>query len=350
VTRYAILLGGASLAAMIAQPAHGQAHRGAFPSNPPANAAPGECYQRIRHDAQYNTIRETYVAADGYEVHEVYVNGQLATEPVLRADSQQYLAREAGVRYRVTEPVYETVTERVKVQPAYSRYEVVPARHETVTERVLVKEAQLVWKRGHHPKAKSVRHDPETGEIWCLVEEPAQYRTIERTVLTEPSRVVEIPVEAQYATISREVLVQEATVEEIPIEAKYASYDYQVLAHPAEVRSRQVERRMASYERHEMVSGERFEWVRVECAELGYSYGHGGSKPHMDKGGHDAAPEPHFKDQPHGPPDGDDPHALPDYSDRPVADAGGGQRYAAMAASYDARPTRSYSYIPADGE
>lgn len=172
------------------------------------------------------------------------------------------------MRYRVTEPVYETVTEQVQVRPGYVRYEVSPAETRTVSERVLVREARMVWRRGYVEGARQVRHDPETGEIWCLVEEPAQYETIHRTVVTSPAQVREVPVEPHYETISREVLVQQATVEEVPIPVQYASYEIDVLAHEGRVDRRVSQRRTEQVARHNLVSGERFEWRLVDCADI----------------------------------------------------------------------------------
>lgn len=269
-----ILLCSASLALAFSAPAAAQS-RAAFPSDPPSSAEAGQCYTRVHHDAQYNTIRESVIIADGYETYEVYVNGSRVdshtVDPVLETRSRQYLAREEGVRYRVTEPVYETVSEQVQVAPAYSRYTVEPARHETVRERVLVREARLVWRRGYVEGARSYRHDPETGEVWCLIEEPAEYRTVTRTVVAEPARVQEVPVAAEYATIHRDVLRQPATVEEIPIPAEYASYEYRTLVHPAEVRARYVEERTDILERYELVSAERYEWQLIECDEIDFA-------------------------------------------------------------------------------
>lgn len=269
-----ILLSGGALALVLSASAGAQ-HNAAFPSDPPSHAEAGQCYTRVHHDAQYNTIHESVVIADGYETYEIYVNGRLVdshtVDPVLETHTRQYVSREAGMRYRVTEPVYETVREQVQVQPAYSRYVVEPARHETVSERVLIREARLVWRRGYVEGARSYRHDPETGEVWCLVEEPAEYRTVTRTVVAEPGSVREIPVDPRFQTIEREVLRQPATVEEIPIPARHASYEYATLVHPAEVRARYVEERTDVLERYELVAGERYEWRLVECADIDFS-------------------------------------------------------------------------------
>lgn len=256
-----LLLGGVSVAiatsTAVASPApHPMGMRVDLP-----NAQIGECYQLVRVAAEYETVMQTVVVADGYEIYDV-------TDPRLTTRELSYVSRDAGVRYRVTEPVYETRTETVQIRPSYVRYEVRPARTETVTERILVREAQLKWVRGYHDGARQVRHDPETGEIWCLIEEPAVYESIHRTVVVDPAEIHEIPVEAEYTTISREVLVREATVEEIHIPAEESSYSVQVLLEDGSVSRSMSPQRTEQVARYELIHGERFEWRLVECETI----------------------------------------------------------------------------------
>jgi hypothetical protein len=284
------------------------------------NAEIGQCYQFVRIDAQFETVMQTIIVADEYEIFDV-------TDPRLESQSRRYVSREAGLRYRVTEPVYETVSEQVQVRPGYVRYEVTQAQTRTVPERVLVREARMVWRRGYTEGARQVRHDPETGEIWCLVEEPAVYETIHRTVLTAPGHVREVAVDPQFETISREVLVQAATVEEIPIPAQHADYTIHVLAQEGRVNRRVSELRTENVARHELVSGERFEWRLVDCDDIDIP-GHPGARPPVPSH-HSAAPSTTPSDsgmRVRHAPQGEDPHRNVDYDRRdarPMAAATG---------------------------
>lgn len=172
------------------------------------------------------------------------------------------------MRYIVHEPVYDVITEQVMVRPAYVEYRVVPAVHEEVTERIMVREPRMVWQRGRVPGAQMTRFDPETGEIWCLVEEAGEYRTVTRNVLVTPARVEEVQIDAQYATIQREVLVQQARVEEVPIPAEYDQVEIQTLVRAASVDSQTVTGRTESVTRYELVSEERYEWRLMDCDEI----------------------------------------------------------------------------------
>lgn len=102
--------------------------------------------------------------------------------------------------------VTQTRTERVQVseeQKVLNR--IIPARYDVQTERVLVKEARQYWKAGHGPVTQV---NQVTGEIMCLVEEPAQYKTIEKRVLIEPEKPEYKMVPARFETVSKTDVVQ----------------------------------------------------------------------------------------------------------------------------------------------
>ena len=77
-----------------------------------------------------------------------------------------------------------------------------------------------VWKKGTGPIQ---RIDESTGEIMCLVEVPATYKTISKEVLVSPAttRTVEIP--AVYKTVSVRQEVSAAS------ESRTPSQQYMVL-------------------------------------------------------------------------------------------------------------------------
>lgn len=121
--------------------------------NVPPNAKPGECYAKVVIPAVTETI----------------------TENVQIAEEQEVLAR------------------------------IIPAKYKVEKEQVLVREARQYWKAGTGPKQKV---DKTTGEIMCLVEEPAVYKTIERRVLVEPERPEYKTMPAQFEKLSKTNIVQ----------------------------------------------------------------------------------------------------------------------------------------------
>lgn len=232
-----------------------------FPDEPPNYAEPGKCYQRVLVRAEYDRYVDQYLSREAYDRVNV-------TEPALEARSKDYMSKEAGVRYVVHQPVYDTTTEQVLVQPEYERLIVEPAELKTVTERVLVREPQNVWKRGRLPGAQAYRYDEETGDVWCLIEEPGEYSTVQRQVVVQPETVRAVSVPAKYASIERQVLVEPGGVEEVPIPAEYASYQYQELVQRAGQSRYQVEAQMSSVEKERLVSPQRYEWRVVGCDEI----------------------------------------------------------------------------------
>lgn len=82
--------------------------------------------------------------------------------------------------------------------------------------------AHTVWKKGTGPIQ---RIDEGTGEIMCLVEVPATYKTVEKQVLVTPAttRVVEIP--AEYKMVKVKELASDASEIRKEIPAEYTSVE-----------------------------------------------------------------------------------------------------------------------------
>ena len=106
---------------------------------------------------------------------------------------------------------WRDVTETVVVQPPTVRVEHIPPVYDVVSERVVVRPARTEWRRtfvgpdGVIPPGARVE---PTGEVVCLVEVPAEYGEVQRQVLREPGRDVQIPVPPVTRTVTRQVLDQ----------------------------------------------------------------------------------------------------------------------------------------------
>ena len=125
------------------------------------------------------------------------------------------------------------------VKEASERIETVPAVYETVTERVLVKAAYTTWKRGEGAITKV---DNTTGEIMCLVEVPAEYKTVEKRVLKAPASTRKVTIPAEYQTVSVRKLVEPAKERSIAIPAQYETVT-----------------------KREKISDSRLEWQSILC-------------------------------------------------------------------------------------
>ncbi len=154
----------------------------------PPQARPGECYARVFVPPAYDT----------------------ATEQVLK--------REASERIEIIPAEYAYGEEKVLVREASTRLEEVPAQYGWEEEKILVKPAHTTWKKG---RGLIEKVDDATGEIMCLVEVPATYKTLKKRVLKAPAttRTVEIP--AQYKTVKVKKMVRPPQERRIEIPAQY---------------------------------------------------------------------------------------------------------------------------------
>ena len=202
----------------------------------PPNARPGECYARMLIPGESRTV----------------------TEKVLK--------KEASERVEIIPATYKTVTKRVLVKPETSKLVSVPAKYGTKTERIQISPATTVWKKGAGTMAAGAGSGAaggssaaaivdrfgnqkiigsrvtDTGELMCLVEVPAQYKTVSKTVLVSPATTKTITSPAEYKTVQVTELVTAAQEKRIAIPAEYGTVA-----------------------RTEQVRGEQLTWVPVLC-------------------------------------------------------------------------------------
>ena len=204
-----------------------------------------------------------------------------------RDEPTQQLVRPAGERTEYTEPVYEEVEEQVVVKPAWKKVTVVPAEYGQVEEKVLVREAyqreievpalyntyfektlekpaRQVWKPGRGTVEKV---DPNTGEILCLVEEEAVYKTVERKELARPASKTYQDVPAEYATVTKTVVKTPEHTQEVEVPAVTETRKVSKLVKPPQAMKVPVEAEYATVNKQVMVAPERAEWTQVLCID-----------------------------------------------------------------------------------
>lgn len=153
--------------------------------------------------------------------HEHYV------QPEYDVVAERVLVSEASESIKASAPVYETVEKRILVSEASSKLVTTAASYETVTEQVIDKPAHTVWKKGSGPIQ---RIDSGTGEIMCLVEVPATYKTVSRRVLSSPASTRTVDIPAEYKTIEVRKKVSVGTEQRVAIPAKYKDINKRVLS------------------------------------------------------------------------------------------------------------------------
>lgn len=233
----------------------------------PVNAKPGECYARITQPAQFKTVQERVID-----------RGATAKLKVIPATYKQVkervLVKEAAERIEVIPATYKKVTERIVVTPAKTQLVTVPATYETVTERVKVRDAYTAWKPGGSVIAVGANalggtilqnRRSSTGEVMCLVEVPAEYKTVKRRVEVTPARTEEKVIPAVYKTVTKRVIATPATTRKIVIPAVYGSVTKTVEATPSIVQRTEIPATYKEVARTVEVAPTRTVWTSVLC-------------------------------------------------------------------------------------
>ena len=285
----------------------------------PPNAHPGQCFARVLTPEVYETITDRVI--DTPEKTELSI-----VPAEWRWEEKTILVKEAYVEYIVVPGTWRTISVgggygpggpggppggygpggpggpggygpgggdyggAIIVKPGYTKLQVIPATYETVTERVLVREAYTVWKPGKGlagtpgytggPSGYAATLPPPvvdgrpyygptkvspTGELLCLVEVPAEYKTITKTVLRTPARTVEVQVPPEYKGYTKQVVDVAAHVEKREFPAVYDKIRIQVLVRPETVTSVTIPATYKVVEKKRLVGGGKLEWREVIC-------------------------------------------------------------------------------------
>ncbi len=259
----------------------------------PDGAQPGECYARVLTAATFETKTEQVMSKEASEtISVVPATFATVTERILvkEAGEKIIIVGEDGMPLKgsvkptirtladgtieVAPTAYETVSERVLVKEAYEKLQPVPATYDTVTERVLVAPARTEWKPtqsriyGNAVRNGSgelvTRANTQTGEIMCLVEIPAEYRTVTKRVLKTPASFQKVTVPAEYKNITRRI-PKKVMTKTVATEPVYDTYTKTVVKTPAQEKRTVIP---AEYEtvtsRVKTMDGE-VKWMPVLC-------------------------------------------------------------------------------------
>ncbi len=232
-----------------------------------ANAKAGECYAQVYTPAKYTTQTKRVLKNEAsFRIETIPAVYETVTERVVK--------REASERLEVVPAVYENVTERVMIKEASTRLETVPAVYETATERVMVKPARQVWKNSKgtiygtaikDAEGKLITRPNAAGEVLCLVEEPAEYKTITKRVLKNEATTREVTIPAEYKTITKRVMKTPPTTRKITIPAEYQTVTKRVLKSPATTRRIEIPATYETVTERVLENEASMEWVGVLC-------------------------------------------------------------------------------------
>jgi hypothetical protein len=132
--------------------------------------------------------------------------------------AEQVLVAEGHDLVETTAAEYRWVEKQVLVRESSKRLENYDAVHRNAEEQVIDVPAHIIWKKGRGPMQKI---DEATGEIMCLVDIPATYKTLSKRILVTPAGTREIEIPSEYKTVRVQELVTAAAEHRHAVEAKY---------------------------------------------------------------------------------------------------------------------------------
>ena len=221
----------------------------------PPEAKPGECYARVFIPPEYRTSTENVLMQGASESLEVIPAEYEWVE-------KKVIVTEASERLEVVPASYQWVEEKYLVKEASTQMEQIPAKYDWETESILVKPAYSVWKKGRGPIEKV---DNATGEIMCMVEIPAAYKTVKKKVMvTAPStRTVNIP--AEYQTVKKQVMVKPPTTRKVEIPAVYKTVKVRTLISAPKENRISIPAEYQTVTKTEKVTEGSMEWRQILC-------------------------------------------------------------------------------------
>ncbi len=221
----------------------------------PPGAEPGECYARLFVPPTYRTVTEEKMKNEASE--------RLKIIPAkYKWVQEQVMVKAASERLELLAAEYDWVEEQILVKQESARLEEVPQVFETVTEKILERPAHTVWKKGTGPIEKMSN---ATGEIMCLVEVPAKYKTVYKRVLVSPAGTREIKIAAEYKSIRKKVMTKPPSTRTITIPAEYKTIKVKTVVSPAEVQRTAIPAKYQTVAKKEQVTEGRMAWHRILC-------------------------------------------------------------------------------------
>lgn len=223
----------------------------------PPEVRPGECYAKVIVPAIYSESQQTVVKREASESISIVPARFEWTE-------ERVMVKEASELLTVVPATYRWVEETVLIEPVTFRLEPVAAVYEMVTEQILDTPEYQNWTTQCGP-LQHLEH--MTGDVMCLVSEPATYKTITRYIVSEPATTRRVQVPAKYKKVRRQVLDTPARVVSTPQPARFETIRVRKMVSPARVERAATPVEYQTVTRKEKLSDEHFAWYQVVCGD-----------------------------------------------------------------------------------
>lgn len=221
----------------------------------PPNPKTGECYARVLIPAEYKETKKRRLKKEAsFKLK--------AHHPTYKWDEKRILVTGESEVAKLIPAKYEWRTEKIMVKPAHTHLKVIPAKYEWKTDKTLTKPAYTMWKKGRGPIEKI---NNSTGEIMCLIEVPAVYKTVKTRILVNPEHTIKEPHAAVYRTVKSKVMVAEPKIVKTKIPAVYKTVKVKVIDQVAIVDKIEIPAVYENVTERSKVSDGYLEWRTILC-------------------------------------------------------------------------------------
>jgi len=225
----------------------------------PDAVKPGECYGELVYPATFEKREERIETNPQYSEIEV-------TPAKYEWVEKKVLKKEAETRLEIVPATYKTVEEQVMVEPKRTVTETIPASFRTEERKVLVQPATRKWVDGNADVENKIDTNM-TGDVVCLVETPAKYKTVSVKVIDQPARTETRTIPAEYKTVKRTVVDVPAHTREVEVPAEYATVKVRKLVEDERIERNSVDPQYTSVTRYVETEPAYTKWERVLCEE-----------------------------------------------------------------------------------
>lgn len=188
------------------------------------------------NEATFKNASNSLLSKEGYKVLKVI-------PAVFETVTVQELVKETYKVTKVIPATYKTETYTKMVKPGYATYAKKPAKYKAEDETIETAPSNTKWVK-NRSEGNCLSADPEDCMIWCLVEVPAEFKTVTKQInvgcedgwmLKGDDCVKATKVDAVHKTYTKKVIATPARVEYTDVPAKYKTRTYQKLVSNARV-------------------------------------------------------------------------------------------------------------------
>jgi hypothetical protein len=218
-----------------------------------------DCFVQVRVPTRYNEFEERVLVKEA----------STRLEPIpaqYEWREERVLVKEASTRLEVVPAEYETVEERVLTIPEGFEYQVEAASFRTEEDKIKLSPAHAVWGTADMNVEGDLYTDG-AGNIFCYVEEDAEFQLVNRQVLDRDARAVKSAIPAEYQTVTKQVLVQDAYTQEVEVPAVFDTIRVRELIEPASYREIEIPAEYKTITRREVVRPAHIAFEEVLCED-----------------------------------------------------------------------------------